>query len=92
MDTIVISQTNNSTLHIKSYRVSGKFDPNFLIKETGETFRTHKGAFKRCRKLLKKDRDEYYKTHPKRLKRRRTKPVKTEVKTEKNVWTQVNIG
>jgi hypothetical protein len=92
MTTVIISQTNNSLFHIESFWNNEKDTPNFFLKETGEVFRTQRAACKRCHKLLKKDREKYYLTHEKKIVRVRTKPVRTEVMFEKNVWTQLNIG
>jgi hypothetical protein len=93
MSVKIISRYGNFRYHITSqYWDSRILDYRYRIIETGDTFKTERGALRKVNRLMKRKKKLFREAHPdwecfvtkEPIKRRRLKPVNT-----KNVWVQI---
>jgi len=94
MSVEIISAIGNFRYHITPFWDYDTHIQKYKILETGDSFKTERGAIRKVKRIIKRKKKEYRESHPKYrcrtkpvVKRRRTKPAK-----KRNVWVQVNIG
>ena len=90
MSVEIISAIGKFRYHVLPFWDSKICKQEYKIVETGDTFKSERGAVRKVMRILKKRKAEYRKSHPKqryRVKRRRMKPVKN----KKEVWVELNI-
>ena len=90
MSVEIISAVGEFRYHVLPFWNSKVCKQEYQIVETGDTFKSERGAVRKIMRVLKKRKAEYRETHPKqrnRVKRRRIKPVKN----KREVWVELNI-
>jgi hypothetical protein len=92
MSVEIISKIGGFHYHIHPHWDSKTHSQKHKIVETGDLFKTERGAMRKVKRILKQRKKEYLEKYKKRrrlkpvVKRCRTKPV-----IKSNVWTQLNI-
>ena len=90
METLILSKVGDFSARIASFWDTESHTIKYQIVDTQKTFKTQKGAVCNAKKVLKKKREVYRKTHPK-PEVEPVKRIRTKFAVKRNVWTQLLI-